>query len=343
MVERAGVVPLAVEPGGVGQAVLDRAAEDGRGVDLPVGLGHDAPVEAARRALRRGAVVFGRLAHGVDPLGGEPAAERRVGGEDAPRVEVVAFAPVGEPRVVVEGHGEGGRGVGAETDRQVEAPRGDRQCVVGAVAPVEGGVAGQDLAREVVGELCGDRRDGAFERQQAALGIHAAGVSRQRAVAAHHAVARYEDRQRVAVVGRPHGAARPRPADLRGDLRIGAGGAVGDRLQRPPDLLPEGRPVGGERQGELPPQPREVFVDLPCRLAQQGCGRGVGVGRAAEVEAHERPVGGRERQRPEGRAEGVAVGHRCGVFPKDERAGRYARAAPSLRGGVGHDQRCSSV
>lgn len=55
-------VSLAVECGAVGQTVLHRTAEHGRGVDAAVGLGDDASVDRAGCMVGRGPVVLDGVA-----------------------------------------------------------------------------------------------------------------------------------------------------------------------------------------------------------------------------------------------------------------------------------------
>ncbi len=86
----------------------------------------------------------------------------------------------------------------------------------------------------------------AFE--QSPLAFDAPAISRQRAVAAYHAVARHQDRDGVggARTGhRAHAAGRP---DCRGDLRVTAGGAGRDGAQRFPHAALEGGALDIERQ-----------------------------------------------------------------------------------------------
>lgn len=146
----AGVVPLAIQRGVVRQSVLHRAADDRPGFDYPVGFGDDASVDCPRRAVRRGAVVFHRLAHRGDLLLREPSAQRGVPGKDPPSVEVVAFASVGEPRVVVGRDCIDHLRVDVAARCQGEALRNDRAHVVRAVRGVEVFVAREDLPLDIL-------------------------------------------------------------------------------------------------------------------------------------------------------------------------------------------------
>src|SRR3954447_19517216 len=96
--------------------------------------------------------------------------------------------------------------------------------------------------------------------EQCALGVEPAGVARQRAVGADHAVAGDDDRDLVAAVGPADGAGDA--AELARDVAVGARLAVGDPAQRVPDLELERRAVLGERQREVRALAGEVLVEL---------------------------------------------------------------------------------
>ena len=142
-------MPFAVERGVVRQPVLHRAADDRRGVDYPVGFGHDAAVDRAGRMVRRGAVVLRGLAHHPELLCGEPSAHLGIFRQDAPGVDVVPLASVHQPRVVVGGDGVDHVCVHIVVGGQREALRNDRADVVRAVGAVEMFVAGDDLGLDI--------------------------------------------------------------------------------------------------------------------------------------------------------------------------------------------------
>src|SRR6478735_1630664 len=96
--------------------------------------------------------------------------------------------------------------------------------------------------------------------EQRALGVKAAGVARQRAVGADHAVAGDDDRDLVAAVGAADRAGDA--ADLAREFAVGARLAVRDPAQRAPDVELERRAVFGERDVEPGPLAREVLVEL---------------------------------------------------------------------------------
>ena len=85
--------------------------------------------------------------------------------------------------------------------------------------------------------------------EQRALGVEAAGVARERAVGADHAVAGDDDRDLVAAVGAADRAGDA--ADLARELAVGARLAVRDLAQLGPDVELERRAVLGEREVEL--------------------------------------------------------------------------------------------
>ena len=88
--------------------------------------------------------------------------------------------------------------------------------------------------------------------EQLLLALDAAGVAAHAAVRADHPVARADDGQRVRADG---GAERldavARDAELRGELAVGGGRAVPDRVQGLPDPLLEVGAARGEVQVEL--------------------------------------------------------------------------------------------
>src|SRR3954451_13544273 len=112
--------------------------------------------------------------------------------------------------------------------------------------------------------------------EQRALGLQPARVARQRAVGADHAVARVDDRDRVAAVGAPDRAGDA--AELTGQLAVGDRLAVRDLAQARPDGALEGGAVLGQRQVERGPLAGEVLVELALHLGERTVVRaGVGV------------------------------------------------------------------
>ena len=98
--------------------------------------------------------------------------------------------------------------------------------------------------------------------QQPTLAVEPAAVARQAAVRADHAVARHDDRDRVAAVGGADRAGAVRPPDLPGDLAIAARLAVRDREQRLPDVLLEVGAAHVELEVELNALAGEVLLEL---------------------------------------------------------------------------------
>src|SRR4051795_11999255 len=102
--------------------------------------------------------------------------------------------------------------------------------------------------------------------QQRLLDGQAAGVARQRAVAADHAVARDDDRDLIAPVGPPD---RPGArAELARELPVGRRLAVGNVPQARPDGLFERRALLSQRELEGGARTAEVLVQLALGLGQ---------------------------------------------------------------------------
>src|SRR4051794_35025456 len=78
--------------------------------------------------------------------------------------------------------------------------------------------------------------------QQPFLAVDAAAVTGQRAIHADHAMAGYDDTDRVQAIGGPGRAHRLRPAAAGGELGIGPGLTRADLAQSSPDLALERRP-----------------------------------------------------------------------------------------------------
>src|SRR3954454_9836926 len=112
--------------------------------------------------------------------------------------------------------------------------------------------------------------------EQGPLGVQPAGVARQRAVGADHAVAGDDDRDLVAAVGPPDGPGRA--AELGRELPVGPRDAVGDRPQLGPHRELERGAALRERELERGALAREVLVELALDLAEAAVvGPGVGV------------------------------------------------------------------
>ena len=148
-------VSLAVECGAVGQTVLHRTAEHGRGVDAAVGFGDDASVDRAGSMVGRGPVVLDGVAHDGQLLCVEPATQLRVGEQDFARMDVVQFPAAGQPRVVIGSDGVDHVRIDVVMPRQIETLGDDRADVVRAVRRVEGFVTGDDLRFDMVFQLFG--------------------------------------------------------------------------------------------------------------------------------------------------------------------------------------------
>ena len=108
-----------------------------------------------------------------------------------------------------------------------------------------------------------------FVLEQMILGLQSAGKAGQSAVAAEHAMAGRDDRDRVAAVGGADRARRLGPADLARDLAIAAGLAERNRQQRGPHALLEIGAVEIERHRELLQPACEIGVQLFLRLVQE--------------------------------------------------------------------------
>src|SRR6266849_8997975 len=89
-----------------------------------------------------------------------------------------------------------------------------------------------------------------LEREQEPLAVHPAAVASQAAVGADHPMAGDHDRDRVPAVCQADCAGGRRLADPSGQIAVGDGLAVRDRLQRRPHATLELRAVEGERQVE---------------------------------------------------------------------------------------------
>src|ERR1700727_2430093 len=141
-----------------------------------------------------------------------------------------------------------------------------------------------------------------FVVEQEALTLEASGVTGQVATRADHAMARDDDRDRIASVGQADCPRGRRPLELARELSVRGGGAVGDLEQAPPDALEEGTPaahlqrdveleaLAGEVLLELVAHPREWLLRPPRvahDLGRMATGDGVQTGQALLVAAQE--------------------------------------------------------
>src|SRR6266567_1357803 len=103
----------------------------------------------------------------------------------------------------------------------------------------------------------------ALQHEELGLGLEAAvaAVAAELAAAGEHAVARDDDRQRVAAASAAD--LLGHAAGVMGDLAVAAGLAIGDALHGGPDLLLEAGAFGPQRQIEIAPLAREIGAELP--------------------------------------------------------------------------------
>src|SRR5215207_10009892 len=133
-------------------------------------------------------------------------------------------------------------------------------------APFDAAAAGPALPERCT-EACSDLR---LVGEQRPLALEPAAVADERAVGADDAVARDDDRDRVAAVGetdRAHGA---RVAELVGERTVGRRLAVGDLEQQRPHALLEGRSGRAELELELRALAGEVLGELPGGPGERG-------------------------------------------------------------------------
>src|SRR3954451_17644979 len=139
--------------------------------------------------------------------------------------------------------------------------------------------------------------------EQCALGRQAAGVARQRPVGADHAMARRDDRDRVAAVG---AADRSRhAAQLARELAVGDRLALRDLAQPRPDGALELGAVLGQREVERGAFAGEVLVELALHFGERAVVRaGAGVQAVAVgVELGQAVLVGLDVQRADGAGE----------------------------------------
>lgn len=154
LVEHVGIgtveVPVEISGGVLLHAVLEGAAENGLGVDLPVRFCHDSPVDGSWRAFGTRTMVLDGIAHGEELLLGKPLAEIGVRHEDFARMDMVELAVHGQAEVVVGGNGVRHVLVGMVLARQSEALGNDALRVVALMPAVKGVVAREDGQGDVV-------------------------------------------------------------------------------------------------------------------------------------------------------------------------------------------------
>src|SRR3954470_20397645 len=100
-------------------------------------------------------------------------------------------------------------------------------------------------------EAAGVGGRGFLEREEEALATQPTGIPHEGAVGADDAVARHDDGDRVAAVGRADGLGEIAVAERPGEVAVAARLAVGDLAEQPPHLLVEDVPARRERQVEL--------------------------------------------------------------------------------------------
>ena len=109
--------------------------------------------------------------------------------------------------------------------------------------------------------------------QKAALGLEASGVPSQRARRSDHAVARDDDRERVASDGSTDGTSRAWPhAEVGGDPAVSDGRAVGHSRQRGPYPFLQGGAGSRQLQVERRPLPGEVLGKLRAGAVDDAAG-----------------------------------------------------------------------
>src|SRR5258707_5874021 len=112
-----------------------------------------------------------------------------------------------------------------------------------------------------------------FELEQFRLAPEPSGVSREAAVGADHAVARHDDRERIAASGRTRGTRRAWSARARRQLRVSDRLAEGNARDRDPDTALEFRTFGRERQLEALALSLEVLHELARACGDRRRGR----------------------------------------------------------------------
>ena len=119
------------------------------------------------------------------------------------------------------------------------------------------------------------RRIALFHRQQSLLAVQTAAVAGQPTAGADDPVARNDDADRIASIGQPHRPRCSRRADLLGDLPVGAGLAVRNRLQSRPDPALELRTAEFEVKCEFGQLPGEVRLELLDGVSEGAGGGGL--------------------------------------------------------------------
>src|SRR5579872_542301 len=150
--------------------------------------------------------------------------------------------------------------------------------------------SGYSAIAGVISVACGH---GAFVLEQPALALEAAAVAGERAGRADQPVTRNDDGDRVVAVGVPHRPRRARTAEVRSELAVGAGLAVGDVGEGVVDAALERGPAGLHREVECSTFAREVPADLLDGLGETVrvlspavVGRGVPLVRHEEAAQH---------------------------------------------------------
>src|SRR3989442_15774819 len=112
-----------------------------------------------------------------------------------------------------------------------------------------------------------------FKREQRALSIEPARVTREAAVRSDDAVARNDDADRIAPGRGARGAGAARASGAARELAVGDGLAETDSRDRLPHVLLKRRAFGRERGFEALALAAEVFGQLAFRLAQRRVAR----------------------------------------------------------------------
>ena len=105
--------------------------------------------------------------------------------------------------------------------------------------------------------------------EQLALDVETPAVTAERAVRRDHPMAGHDDGDRIPVVRHADGPVGVRMADRFSDVAVTARLAIRNFQQRAPARELELSSAEIERQGELAPLPREVFVEL-AKIGREG-------------------------------------------------------------------------
>lgn len=107
-----------------------------------------------------------------------------------------------------------------------------------------------------------------FVLEQVLFNVEATGKTSELAAAANYAVARHDDRDRIAPVGGSHGAGCVGIAESAGKIQVRAGLAIRNGKQGIPNFLLKGRAVQVERELEAGTTACEILLQLSCREAE---------------------------------------------------------------------------